>query len=182
MMSLARLTSALRLASSIKTRSPWALTCMVGRPVSSRPWRGGRVRSFLPWRAPASLPRPFSWRLLRPLPGLFLFQLFVLACTGGLGGCFGCRGRCGIVGTGGCGASIWRNAHCSGPTGLLQDALGGDVGRRWTVAEHLAAVFVDPLPLSGGAQCPSAGHGQQEKLVHFHGDEFSRARCLLSQQ
>jgi hypothetical protein len=60
------------------------------------------------------------------------------------------------------GASAWRPARMAG---LPQDVLGRDVGRRRLVAEDLAAVLVEPLPLRAGSEGQGAtgeGHGNGE--------------------
>jgi len=111
--------------------------------------------------------------------GLLLFQLLVLATACGTGCELGgwCRRRCGggggRIARGRC-CGRWRRARWEGASGLLQDIFFLNISRWRAVAEDLAPVLVDPLPLRCRAHGPGAGHGQQKNLVHFHARKFSR--------
>ena len=123
--------------------------------VECRPWRA--------WRGRSSRPRLgdlfFLGLLLLGLGGfgllLLLFQLLVLAAE--LGRAARLRRAAGSAPLRprrrGAAARLAR------PAGL-QDVLGRDVGRRRLVAEHLAAVLVDPLPLGEAARRARSTQGQ----------------------
>ena len=102
--------------------------------------------------------------------GLALFQHFV----GALGG-----RRCGRLGRwrrrrGLCVSCHWRNG-CDTLVRLAQDVFFRDFQRRRTVAEDLASILVDPLPLRHGARRPDAGEGHQAEFVELHGCSLAAA-------
>ena len=119
--------------------------------------------------------------------GLFGFELLVLA-SGGLGsggtasrgspssggGCCCAIARLALLGRG---CDLAQRRACARglhaleraiALGALEDVLLRHLQSRWAVAEDLAAVFVDPLPLGHGGRANANGYREEKELDEFH--------------
>ena len=102
----------------------------------------------------------FLFRLALGRFGIFrLFAFFLQALVyAGHGAAGGGRGR--------------RGHRCAYPTHAaaraFEDVLVRHISRRWPVAENLAAILVQPLPLGAGRQCIETGSQDDQGADHVH--------------
>ena len=164
MMACMRLLSAARAASSMNSRSPLALVVAIRTPESKVALAFLARSQFSAWALATFSSSAFFLARLLLLGLLFLLGFQLLRP---------CRTSFGALGRPWAAAAAGRRrsgARCDGvrrlgrttargtpAAGLLQDVLVRDVGRRRAVAEDLAAVLVDPLPLGRCGQRKSPG-------------------------